>query len=102
MVKLFELFPIELKQDIIKSKLKIENNNIEYAFPIQHKLPLTSVRNVQSAIAQLFKVKRVSHSEVMQAYKKIVEKADKFKICTMGLKKEYEQYLDNAQKSRKN
>ena len=102
MSKLFDLFPQELKDQVVQYKL--EKNKIVqkvHAFQRVRKLPLESIRNVQSAMTHLLNVKGVTKEEIAEAYKKIIEKAEEFKICTMGFKKEYEQYLNTLKESRK-
>lgn len=91
MVKLFELFPDELKEKVIENRLTTEG--IYYAFPRVKKLPLKTYRNVLSALTHFFNVKGVTKEEKEIAYKKVVQHAESFKICTMVFSKQYEQHM---------
>lgn len=106
MSTLFDVFPQELKEKVVeariaqmrakKSESKKDADKTDFAFPKVKKLPLETHRNVQSAITHFFNVKGVSKEDRAEAYKKILAKAEYFEICTMGFKKEYEQYFSNC------
>ena len=82
-MKLFEVFPETLKKQVTKgSSSKVEQ--LDFAFVRVKKLPLMSRRNILSAMQHFFNVKGVTDQERVLAYKKIVESAEKLKICTMG------------------
>lgn len=78
-----DCFPEELKRQVSEN---ITENSIklEYAFPRLKKLPLNSKRNLISAINHFFNVKGTTLPEKREAYKKILNKAKVFEICTMG------------------
>lgn len=82
-MKLFEIFPDALKYKSSGRK-KSDLKEIEYAFPRLKKLPLMSKRNILSAITHFSNVKGPTIEERVEAYKKVLEKAELFKICTMG------------------
>jgi len=71
----------------------------EYAFEKIKKLPLTTYKNVRSAMAHFYNVKNVTEEDRKVAFKKIFNKAEYFKICTIEFLSKYEQYVDNAQNS---
>ena len=106
MCKLFDVFPQELKEKVVEARIsemrakkvepKKDDVKTDFAFPKVKKLPLETHRNVQSSITHFFNVKGVSVQDRKEAYKKILAKAEYFKICTMGLVKEFEQYLINC------
>lgn len=116
MVKLFEVFPDQLKQQVVearieKSKKRSKNKTLNskrknsgklYAFSRIKKLPLESKRNVLSALNHFWNVKNVTDPERAQAFKKIVKYAKQFEICTMGFREKYEAYSSNtdSQKSK--
>jgi len=82
-MKLFEIFPEDLKKQVSKPT-KVVKVKLDFAFPKIKKLPLMSKRNILSAMQHFFNVKGVTDQERVEAYKKILEKAEVFKICTMG------------------
>lgn len=94
MVKLFDYFPRELKEKIIEDKInKIKtSSNKDFSFTRVKKLPLDSKRQVLSAINHFFNVKGVTDLELDEAYKKIIQKANFFEICTIAFSKQYEAY----------
>lgn len=103
MVKLKDFFPEELKHPIKKEKISSNNvkklqekDNIEYAFPTVHKLPLQTKRNVLSAFSQFLNVKNVTEVDRAEAFKKIIKKAELFDVCTMVFNKQYESYLQKC------
>lgn len=76
-----------------KLKKKKSFINLEdFAFESVKKLPLVSKRNVLSALNHFFNVKDVSDLDREVAFKKIVDKAKHYEICTMGFSKQYEDY----------
>jgi hypothetical protein len=86
-MKLLDLFPEELKKQVSRevSGIKKERvKDIDYAFSRARKLPLISQRNILSAMTHFYNVKNVTDAERIDAYKKILERAEIFKICTMG------------------
>jgi len=107
MTKLFDLFPIELQDQVMQSKLtgfksnkpnkpnksKNLSPNQTYAFARLRKLPLESDRQILSALNHFGNVASCSEDEKKEAFYKILSHADKFKICTMGFKTKYGQYL---------
>jgi hypothetical protein len=102
MSKLFDLFPQELKDQVVKHRLEGTGfASKDYAFQRVRKLPLLTPRNVQSAMTHMLNVKGVSCEEISEAFKKIIEKAVEFKICTMGFEREYDQYLNTLKESLK-
>ena len=98
--KLFEIFPEELKVLMVEKKLATIKENkekanvsIEFAFDRAKKLPLETRRNVLSALNHFFNVKNVTKEEKEIAYKKVIKKAEFFKLCTMAISKQYESYV---------
>jgi hypothetical protein len=112
MVKLSDFFPPELKsQGTILSPppsklykhLKSNNNLSEnnptkshsYAYPHRRKLPLDTSRQVESAITYFDKVVGVSDLDKVEAFKRIIEKAEIFKVCTIVFKTKYPSYFQS-------
>lgn len=104
MTKFFDLFPQELKDQVIDYRLKGKKKPIvkahpgkpgsnSFAFTKIKKLPLETERQVLSALNHFYNVAGVSEDERREAFKKIIDKADYFKICTMGFRNKYSQYL---------
>ncbi|RKZ85452.1 MAG: hypothetical protein DRQ39_07130 [Gammaproteobacteria bacterium] len=126
LVRLFDQFPLELKQEVVEYRRsnksnspehktrsgKNSNNNsklkkkkdelkVEFAFPKSKKLPLSSERQVKSAINDLDKVKGHTDEETLQAYKKIINAANRYSICTMVLDSKFEHCLNPDSKELK-
>lgn len=112
MVKLFDLLPLELKQEVVEyrksqyknNKKSNKNKNLSksskpklknFAFPSAKKLPLDTERQVKSAIHDFDKVKGVTLEEQREAYKKIINSANRYSICTMVLSSKFEHCLFN-------
>lgn len=113
MTKLFDLFPQELKDQVVDYTIKQQKSSkklptrptrpnkinsksvisIDFAYPRVKKLPLTTERQVKSAINHFYNVAKVTEDERSEAFKKILCKAELFKICTIVLKDKYSQYL---------
>lgn len=107
MTKMFDIFPQELKERVVESRLekikqtrltslKGKDNLKDFAFPRVRKLPLETKRNVLSAITHFLNVKGVNPDEISEAFKKIIQKAKTFEICTIVFVKQYEAYLENV------
>lgn len=116
MVKFFEHFPQELKQEVVEYRKaqykktqksqkpnkssKLEHNPSKkvsnFAFSKAKKLPLDTERQVKSAISDFDKVKGVSLEEQRDAYKKIINSANVYSICTIVLSSKFEHCLFNA------
>jgi hypothetical protein len=89
---LFDLFPLELKEEVVNlrlSKVKQISKPKEFAFPRLKKLPLDSKRNILSALNHFFNVKGPTEQERAEAFKKVLNKAEEYQICTMGFNKQY-------------
>lgn len=90
--RLFDLFPQELKEEVVKHRLlKVKQKPKDYAFKRLQKLPLDTKRNVLSALNHFFNVKGPTKEERSEAFKKILKKAEDYQICTMGFIKQYEE-----------
>jgi len=101
--KLFEVFPDELKSRFVeqqinsnkRKKSKSQSHNKpkqavkDYAYPKLKKLPLETRRNILSAISHFDKVRGATDADKVIAFKKIIQKAKKMEICTMGFYKQY-------------
>lgn len=83
-MRLFEFFPESLKKEVSLTNRKYQRTDIEFAFSRLRKLPLSTKRNILSAITHFLNVKGATADEKIEAYKKILNKAEIFKICTMG------------------
>lgn len=106
MNKLFDYFPQNLKESVVEYRISttkaINRKNTvtptvttDFAFPKVKKLPLESKKNILSAITHFFNVKGVSTEDRASAYKKIIQKAGIYEICTIVFVKQYEAYLEN-------
>jgi formylmethanofuran dehydrogenase subunit E len=110
MIKLFDSFPKELKEEVVKYRLehnKSKNSKRnskktkkvasepakEYAYEGVKKLPLDTKRQVQSAMDQLLNVRKVSHTQIEQAHKKISKCAESYGLCTIVFNSKFERYL---------
>lgn len=98
MIKLYDVFPPELKERILQNKIDDirsrankspkKPENLEYAFPRLKKLPLETKRNVQSAMTHFPNVKGGTEEEKTEAVKKIIKKAEEYQLCTMVFSKQ--------------
>lgn len=111
MTKFFDLFPQELKDEVIDYRLRgmkkrrkankrgaplkteTQPKSTNFAFPRLRKLPLDTHRQVLSALNHFPNVAGPTEEERGEAFKKIIEKASSFEICTMGFRTKYSQYL---------
>lgn len=106
MDKLFDLFPVELQEEVIAYRLKkvsdkpenkpnsnnkLAKSDVVYAFSRLKKLPLDTERNLKSAMAQLWNVKNATDADRAEAVEKIINLAKCFNVCTMGFLERYEQ-----------
>jgi hypothetical protein len=106
MTTLFDIFPQKLKESVVEARFnKIKQNSNrtapnavlkDFAFPRVKKLPLETKRNVLSAVTHFFNVKGITEVEKSEAFKKIIQKAQTFEICTIVFLKQYEAYLENV------
>jgi len=110
MVKLFDTFPDELKEQVNNYRTKQfkknkksnkdrtlskkqSNSVATYAYDSVKKLPLDNERQTSSAIKHFLDVKRVTDEDRRVAHKKILKAADRYGICTMGFNSKFELYL---------
>lgn len=113
MVKLFDLLPVELKHEVAEYRKTLHKGDKKlnkssklakspskkgknFAFVKAKKLPLDTERQVKSAINDFGKVKSVSLEEKQEAYKKIINSANRYSICTMVLSSKFEHCLFNT------
>ena len=100
MLKLRDFFPAELRKEInrleplsppspSKKFNKLDNQDVDYAFTRLRKLPLGSVRQVNSALFDFDKIKGASEEEISQACNKIIKKATELEISTIAFVEKY-------------
>lgn len=104
MPKLFDFFPPELQKEFVARNPALQKkfqapkplNKVikshSYAYPAKKKLPLDTSRQVQSAMSYFDKVAGVNELDKVEAFKKIIEKAEIFKVCTIVFKTKYPSY----------
>jgi hypothetical protein len=104
--RLFDLFPVALKEEVFQNRKNQNKNKVqrsssqglvpvkssEYAFERLKKLPLDSLRQVQSALNHFFNVKGVTPGDLDIAFEKVKGKANQLGLCTMGLCRQYEAF----------
>jgi hypothetical protein len=98
MTLLAEFFPDNFKVSSKKTNKKLSKSYkkssetkqlVTYAYPKVKKLPLETKRNVLSAMTHFDNVKGTTEQDKAAAYKKIIEVARYFEICTMGFKDKF-------------
>lgn len=105
MNRLFDYFPQSIKERVVENMISrskeakklttVNSTPTDFAFPKVGKLPLETKKHILSAMNHFFSVKRVSDSDKDIAYKKILQKASTFEICTIVFCKQYKAYLEN-------